>query len=515
MNETQQTKLDDGARDFMLRHAADCSNVLIRWWQALWYSLVLFILIFSMAYRWDIFLCVINFIFAFWYFSIIVFRCCIASLSLSGRGQIEVADPDIATLTDDDLPMYTILVPLYKEANIAGRIVRYLDLLDYPPDKLDVKLLLEEDDKQTIAAVRGIALPARYDVIVVPDSLPKTKPKACNYGLKRSKGEYVVVFDAEDRPDPDQLKKALWTFRHSPEKVACVQAKLNYYNAQQNLLTRLFTIEYSTTFDLFLPGLECANIPMPLGGTSNHFKADVLKELDGWDPFNVTEDCELGVRLYRMGYRTTMVDSTTWEEATSRLWNWMRQRSRWVKGFFQTHLAHMRNPFRTLRELGPWGFAGFLMCVGGSSFMMIMNVVYWIIGGVYLTFLTKALAQGHTLWEILKGPRVALAGNAVWPMIYYGPGEDTVWSSLSIVFFVITCVLLLANLLFVYLHLLACNKRRFHHLMPYALLMPFYWILISIGAWKGFLQLFTNPFYWEKTIHGMDTGQADSKETES
>jgi cellulose synthase/poly-beta-1,6-N-acetylglucosamine synthase-like glycosyltransferase len=252
---------------------------------------------------------------------------------------------------------------------------------------------------------------------------------------------------------------------------------------------------------------------MPLGGTSNHFKADVLKALDGWDPFNVTEDCELGVRLYRMGYRTTMVDSTTWEEATSRLWNWMRQRSRWVKGFFQTHLAHMRNPFRTLRELGPWGFAGFLMCVGGSSLMMILNVIYWIIGGAYLTMLTKALAHGHTLWEILKGPREALAGNVVWPMIYYGPGEDPIWSSLSIVFFVIACVMLLANLLFVYMHLLACNKRHFHHLMPYALLMPFYWILISIGAWKGFLQLFTNPFYWEKTIHGMDA-QACSKKPE-
>ena len=177
--------------------------------------------------------------------------------------------------------------------------------------ELSAKVFMEE-----------LALEAPFGVLVIPDSLPKTKPKACNYGLYTCDSDLLVIYDAEDRPEPDQLKKAVVAFGKLPEDVICLQAKLNYYNSRQNLLTRWCTVEYSTTFDLLLPGLQCANIPMPLGGTSNHFRMQVLKELEGWDPFNVTEDCDLGVRLYRMGYETRMIDSTTWEEAPSRLPVW-------------------------------------------------------------------------------------------------------------------------------------------------------------------------------------------------
>ncbi|MCK5849509.1 MAG: hypothetical protein KAH23_01245 [Kiritimatiellae bacterium] len=208
-----------------------------------------------------------------------------------------------------------------------------------------------------------------------------------------------------------------------------------------------------------------------------------------------------------MGFRTEMVDSTTWEEANPNLWNWIRQRSRWVKGFFQTHLTHMRHPMRTLRHLGLWGFSSFVVSVGASSLMMVLNVIIWIMGGTYFYLVCKAMNRGYDLWEIIKGPRDWLSGSAVWPMIYYGPKQDVVWSSLSIAFFFVACILLAANLLFVLIHCLACLKRKFYYLLPCAILMPFYWILISIGAWKGFIQLFTNPFYWEKTHHGLTTDE--------
>ena len=502
--------IDEVTAEFIRAHPDDSANILFNRRQKTWYLSVLILLISGVIYRWDITLCIVNFFFAFIYFCIILFRSVAVVNAWAADGQKHVSAEEVVGLQDGDLPLYTILVPLYREANVAGKIVRYLNELDYPENRLDIKLLLEANDADTIEIVRGIDLPECYDVIVVPDSGPKTKPKACNYGLKAAKGEYCVIFDAEDRPEPDQLKKVLCVFRRAGKDVACVQAKLNFYNPRQNLLTRFFTVEYSTTFDLLLPGLQKMNIPMPLGGTSNHFRTEALREIGGWDPFNVTEDCDLGVRLYKTGYRTEMVDSTTWEEANPALWNWIRQRSRWVKGFFQTHLAHMRKPLATFRALGPWGFFGFVVSVGASSLMMTLNIPIWITGGTYFYLTAKALRHGHGLWEILKGPREALSASPVWPMIYYGPKQDAVWSTLSIIFFSIACILLLANLLFVFMHCLACARRRFYYLLPVALLTPFYWILISIGAWKGFIQIFTRPFYWEKTRHGLSPGESEN-----
>ncbi len=498
----RKSDYDELTRRFIQRHGDDCSHVFMRWWQAAWYLLVIFILVLGLFYRWDITLAVTTAALAFCYFAIILFKFGVAVLSLLGFGWVKIGSDELAALQDDQLPVYTVLVPLYREANIAGKIIRSLDRLDYPKTRLDVKLILESDDLDTIDAVSRIDLPDNYDVIVIPDSIPKTKPKACNHGLARAKGEFCVIYDAEDRPDPDQLKKAVCAFRRLPDKIGCLQARLNYYNTHQNLLTKWFSIEYMTTFDLVMPGLQCAKVPIPLGGTSNHFRIAVLKGLEGWDPFNVTEDCDLGVRLYRAGYSTRMLESTTLEEATSSLWNWIRQRSRWVKGFFQTHITHIRNPVQTVRDLGPWGYCGFVLSVGGSSLMMVLNICYWFIGGAYILLAAGAVAHGRSIFEILKGPREAFVGNIVWPMIYYGPGQDSVWSTLSIVFFIISCILILANLLFIVMHCLACTRRKAYDLLPFAVLMPFYWVLISIGAWKGFIQLFARPFYWEKTIHG-------------
>ncbi|PSR36761.1 MAG: glycosyl transferase family 2, partial [Sulfobacillus thermosulfidooxidans] len=267
----------------------------------------------------------------------------------------------VAALDDRDLPIYTILVPAREEAAVLPTLTRALNALDYPKDRLDVKLLLEADDEDTIAAAKAANLPHFIDIVIVPPSEPRTKPKACNYGLQLARGEYVTIFDAEDLPEPLQLKKAIVAFRQHDDKLACVQAKLSYFNAEQNLLTRWFTAEYASWFDLFLPALYRAKLPIPLGGTSNHFRIDRLRELGGWDPYNVTEDADLGIRLYKAGYYASVIDSNTYEEANSEFVNWVRQRSRWIKGYIQTWLVHMRHPIKLYRSMGARGFWGFQM----------------------------------------------------------------------------------------------------------------------------------------------------------
>lgn len=505
-------QLDPVTQEFVDNHKRYCSFETIKWWQGIHYILIICTLIFLMIYRWDISLCLITFYFAFWYFVSALFKGFAVGAALLGYGESKVDIDEINAIPEDDLPVFTILIPLYKEANIADKIIRSMNSLDYPQHKLDIKLLLEEDDKATIAAVQKCNLSPSYDVIIVPDFQPKTKPRACNFGLKRAKGEYCVIYDAEDRPDSDQLKKVAVLFRKLPDNIACIQAKLNYYNSMQNMLTRWFTVEYSTTFDLILPGLETLNIPIPLGGTSNHFRTEILKKIGGWDPFNVTEDCDLGIRIYTKGYRTSLVDSTTWEEANSQLWNWIRQRSRWVKGFMQTHLTHTRNPLRTMKELGVWGMLGFYMCVGGSSFMLVINIIYWVVGLFYLSLLANGIMNGETLASMIIGPHLDSSYHGLqvlgynfkaWPLIYLGSDQDAFWSTLSVVFFTIGTVLIAANFMFVATHIIACFKRKHYALLPAAFLMPLYWVLMSIGAWKGFIQLLTKPFYWEKTNHGL------------
>ncbi len=503
---------DEITQEFIDKNGRCCSITTLTRVQAVYYLTILAVVILLLNYRWDITLCLVSFYFAFWYLFSAIFKTLALAAALLGRGIRKVSAAELALLDEESLPVFTILVPLYHEEAIADKIIRSVNSLDYPSEKLDVKLLLEEDDQATIKAVRSCSLPSYFDVIVVPDFMPKTKPRACNFGLRRAKGEFCVIYDAEDRPDLDQLKKVVATFRKLPENYACIQAKLNYYNSTQNLLTRWFTIEYSTTFDLILPGLETLNIPLPLGGTSNHFRTGILRELGGWDPFNVTEDCDLGVRIYTRGYRTCMIDSTTWEEANSQVWNWIRQRSRWVKGFFQTHLTHTRNPFRTLRELGLWGMLGFYLCVGGSSLMLVINIIYWALGSFYLALLLDGFAHGETLASMIIGPHIEGSYQGLqmlglnfkaWPLLYIGSDQDVFWSTLSLVFFSMGTVLLLANFLFVLSHVIACLKRKAYALIPDALLTPLYWVLMSVGAWKGLIQLLTNPSYWEKTNHGL------------
>lgn len=389
--------------------------------------------------------------------------------SLGHGTYTEVTREEIAALDERDLPVYTILVPLYKEAAVVPRLLAGIGRLDYPQTKLDVRLLCEEDDAETIAAIRALDPPPHFRLVLVPESQPRTKPKACNYGLLQADGKFVVIYDAEDRPEPDQLKKAVLAFAKSDPSVTCLQAKLNYFNPDQNLLTRWFSIEYSMHFDLLLPGLCAARAPIPLGGTSNHFRLDRLRELGAWDPYNVTEDADLGVRLHKAGFATAMIDSTTLEEANSDLRNWIRQRSRWIKGYLQTWLVHMRNPAKLLKQLGPRGFISFNLIVGGA-FIFLLNPIFW---GMTTLFVFTHAAFIH----------------AVFP---------------PFAFYMASCMLFLGNFIFVYFNVAGSLQSGRPGLTPYALLSPLYWGLMSWAAWKGFLQLIYRPFYWEKTTHGLD-----------
>ena len=500
--------------NFIEQHGRECAYIPFARWQRQYYLAIAAGILLLLLFRWDICILLLTVVVSAWYLGAAAFRS-LAALRSFGRDGVErVSERELNALSEDQLPIYTVLIPLYKEANIADRIVRSIERLDYPRDKLDVKLLLEADDRETQQAVAGCRLPACCEVIVVPEGQPRTKPRACNYGLEAAKGQFCVIYDAEDRPEPDQLRKAVAAFARLPAKFACVQAALNYFNRHQNWLTKWFTVEYSTTFDLYLPGIQTMGVPVPLGGTSNHFRTSVLKKIGGWDPFNVTEDCDIGIRLYKKGYATRMLDSTTWEEANSKPWNWIRQRSRWVKGFLQTHLVHMRHPLTTARQLGLRGTSGFFLAVGGSSFLMIVNVVYWVLGVLYLALLWHGHQAGQSLWGMIHGPQEAgiyrgLEVGAVhlkaWPLVFFGNGESPAWTAISVSLFSVSIALIAANFLFVLIHILACIRRKDYKLLPMAALVPLYWVMISIGAWKGGWQLLTRPSYWEKTNHGLDS----------
>jgi cellulose synthase/poly-beta-1,6-N-acetylglucosamine synthase-like glycosyltransferase len=259
-----------------------------------------------------------------------------------------------------------VLVPVFKEANIVPQLVGNLGKIDYPADKLEVLVLIEEEDHLTRDAYLGSNPPPNFHILTIPKGTPQTKPRACNVGLYFASGEYLVIFDAEDAPDPDQLKKCVVAFRRGGAKTVCVQAALNYFNADENALTRMFTLEYNYWFDYMLAGLDAADLPIPLGGTSNHFRTEALIELGGWDPYNVTEDADLGIRASAMGFRVGVVNSTTMEEANTSIPNFIRQRSRWIKGYMQTSLVHARRPLALIREVGLRRFASFALLIAGT-----------------------------------------------------------------------------------------------------------------------------------------------------
>jgi cellulose synthase/poly-beta-1,6-N-acetylglucosamine synthase-like glycosyltransferase len=367
------------------------------------------------------------------------------------------------------LPVYSILVPMLHEAAVVPHLIAALQRLDYPADKLDVLLIVESFDAATRAALLAIALPRHMSVLVVPEGAPGTKPRACQYALQHARGDYVVVYDAEDCPEPDQLRRALAAFRSGNERLGCLQAQLNIYNSRQSWLTRQFTLEYTALFDAILPALERLRLPVPLGGTSNHFPRAVLDEVGGWDPYNVTEDADLGIRLARSGWQVGVLPSTTWEEAPPTFAIWVKQRTRWLKGWMQTYLVHMRTPMRLWHELGARGFLGLQVLMGGLILSALVHPWFYVLVaadlwqgrllGVPDGMLGRTLL-GVGLFNVVAGYLSAMALGAV-----------------------------------------AAAQRARHGLALHAVLMPLYWLGISFAAYRALWQLSVAPYYWEKTEH--------------
>ncbi len=368
-------------------------------------------------------------------------------------------------LEDKELPVYSILIPLYHEKKTTiNKLIYSLRSLDYPNEKLDIKLICEINDADTISAIKELRPSSNYQIVKVPEGYPQTKPKACNYALNFCKGEFITIYDAEDNPEPQQLRKVIAKFYNPDSNVACVQARLNYYNRTENPLTQLFSIEYSSWFDFMLYGLQKLGLPIPLGGTSNHFRIKTLKTLYAWDPYNVTEDADLGVRLSLAGLKTEVVDSITLEEAPISLRAWANQRIRWIKGYFQTYLVHMRNPFLLLKNLGFTRFLGFFFFVGAP-------------GLIYLS--------------------VPIVGVITIASLFTDVGLPPALVEFSYLNLEVTLVV---NLL-IGLHVIIENK--WYSMILGAILFPVYWVLHCITSFGAAYELIKMPHHWNKTEHGV------------
>ncbi|HEX4296939.1 MAG TPA: glycosyltransferase family 2 protein, partial [Devosia sp.] len=373
----------------------------------------------------------------------------------------------VPLLGDPDLPLYTVLIPLRDEAAMVPMLHRAMAAIDYPPEKLDIKFVVEEGSVATVEAVRGVLEDPRFRLVVVPPGRPQTKPKALDYALPLARGRYLVVYDAEDVPDPGQLRLAASHFA-ADAGVACLQAELVPENASENALTALFAGEYAGLFGRLLPALARWRLPVPLGGTSNHFRIDALRALGGWDAFNVTEDADLGVRLARRGMRARMFASRTLEEAPLGYRAWLAQRTRWMKGWMQTFIVHNRAPLQFLRDAGWRGFLGFQVLVGGM-------------------ILTSLL---HTFFIASLLLRLGLEGVV-------GLVPKDLWDWLSVAILVSGYGGAFAIQVSGLIH------QRAYHLLPIQLLLPAYWFLHSFAALRAAWELVDRPDYWAKTRHGV------------
>ena len=366
------------------------------------------------------------------------------------------------------LPVVSIIVALYKEGDIAGRLVKRLERLDYPRGLLDVVLAVEADDTVTFKALARADLPNWMRVVTVPDGELRTKPRALNVALDHCRGSIVGVYDAEDAPDPDQIRKVAARFHARGPEVACLQGILDFYNPQTNWLSRCFTIEYAAWFRLMLPGLQRLGLAIPLGGTTLFFRRNVLEDLGGWDAHNVTEDADLGIRLARHGYRTELINTTTGEEANCRPLPWVKQRSRWLKGYMVTYGVHMRDPLLLWRQLGAWKFAGFQILFLCTLSQAVLVPVLW-------SFWALPLGLSHPVGDLLPS---SLIWGTFW-LFLTTEGVTIAYGMLAL-------------------------RRTSHRLsLLWVPTLHVYYPLAALASYKALWELIRKPFYWDKTSHGV------------
>ncbi len=373
-------------------------------------------------------------------------------------------------------PVYSVMIALHNEAAVVPQLVRSMSRLDWPASRLEVLYVCEADDKETITALGRMRLPAPHRVICVPPSLPRTKPKALNYALGTCTGEFVVIYDAEDRPHPHQLKEACLRFQSEPEVLACLQAPLDIANPDQSWLSKMFAFEYAAHFHGLLPYLNRIGAPLPLGGTSNHFRRSALIDVLGWDPFNVTEDADLGIRLYRSGYRCGTIFSPTLEDAPTDFNQWLPQRTRWIKGWMQTFLVHNRS-FRDL----------------DININKINSIIFEIL---MVCFILSPLLYSISIIQL----------------IYFISTFNIVDITSSILVCIDVSIMALGHL-FYSLLAASCWKRVSNKpVIAIVAYLPMYWLLASMAAWRAVWKLLTAPHQWEKTTHHAAYRQNQSPE---
>ena len=427
----------------------------------------------------------------------------------------------VPSASDPDLPRYTVLVPVYREGNVVAPLVKALSSMHYSPNKLEVILLLEPDDDETLTAINLVTLPENFRVLVVPDSGPRTKPKACNVGYQYSKGDMLVIFDAEDRPDPDQLLRAVGTFRAISEQdpsVGCLQAQLAFWNPRESWISSFYWAEYVVHFQTVLAGLSRLGLIPPLGGTSNHFRMEALdavarangvwqfEDSSGgrsiwgpWDPYNVTEDADLAFRLALAGYSVGMLDSKTYEEAPDTPRKARNQRGRWLQGYMQTGLVHTRHPLWAMRQVGPLRYVAFIMFILGTPVSLVLNPVVWAVTILYIA----ARLAGYS------------GAAAFMDTLFPAP-----------VYYVGMLVAVIGNLVLFFQKLITPLRRQQetqscaktagrHSLAEYLgnqeygltvrlLLTPLWWAFTSISAYRALRKVLipSQRSHWDKTPHG-------------
>ncbi len=374
------------------------------------------------------------------------------------------------SLAEEDLPSYTLLVPLFHEAAIVPRLMEALERLSYPRERLQILLLLEEEDQETRIALHSLALGAHVTLVIAPKGEPQTKPRALNIGLGLARGDLTTIYDAEDNPDPQQLRQVAAFFARAPQNLACVQCPLHIDNADDSWIAAIFALEYAALFDLLDPGLADLGLPVPLGGTSNHFRTTVLRQLCGWDAWNVTEDADMGVRLARSGFAVGTLACPTDEEAPAVRDAWISQRKRWMKGWLQTLIVLLRHPGRLIGELG---------------LVRALSIVILLLGGV-LGPLVGIWLMGLFIFD-------ALLGSLLQPVTALDTAASLLW-----------CLIAAAGALVAVIPLwLGARKRGLQHLLIWLPLLPAYYTLLSYAALLGIVDYIRRPHYWDKTDHGL------------
>ncbi len=408
------------------------------------------------------------------YIAILLFKLEMLRRSVRANKKGAITDDDILALTPDDLPIVSVFIPLYKEPDIIPQIFRYLSDFNYPQEKLDIIFILESTDTETAEAFLAMRPPAHFKALLSPDIQPKTKPKAMNVAFREAKGEVLVIFDAEVLPERDQLKRAIATFKRFPE-AKYLHGRMDVYNADENWITRLYAAEFCYFYHYFMPGLIESKFPVPISGHSTYFRKEVIEHVGAWDAYNVAEDCDIGIRIFRKGFGSgMMLDSHTWEQSTTTIPTWVRQRTRWIQGFIQTSMVQLRYPLLLKKELKTWrNFAAFMFLVPGNVILNMLNILQWIM---------------FIIWQTTHAPFLQTA--------YSG-----------IVLYLATTCFLLGNFLFMFFSMYGLYKRNHFRIVPWAFLSFVYWIMLGIATFRSSLHLFLHPHKWDKTKHFVATSK--------